>query len=105
MLIYMLIINILLQPAILWIVLYYTVGVNAVPNFRPFIIVYLLISIVTGILGNLWGLYAIVPNFVIFAGVLSLFYRIEIIKSVITVTIFYGIMILIHLIEEALTAI
>ncbi|MCD4650660.1 MAG: hypothetical protein K8S56_02570 [Candidatus Cloacimonetes bacterium] len=92
----------LLRPAILWMILYYIVGIDRVPNFRPFFLVYLLASVGTGFLTINFGWYALIPNFIIFAGLLTLIYQIEFLKTLLSVVIFFCISVGIELILKIL---
>ena len=80
--------SIILYPAILWVILYYIVGENSVPSFRPLFLVLLLASIIATILRSFIGIFAIVPNFIIYSGSLTLFFGLDFKQTLKAVGIF-----------------
>jgi len=98
----MIILNILVQPAILWVIMLFIFGHSSVPSFRPLILTFVLISIITTLISVAIGLIAIIPNFIIFAATLSLFYKLDIKQTLLSVGIFEVVMFIIALICNSL---
>jgi hypothetical protein len=67
-------------------ILYYVVGYQALPDFWPLAISILVLNILGAALRHYWGLYAFIPNLIIFSIGIAFFHKLEfkqVIKSVV----------------------
>ena len=84
----MLVISVVFNAAVLWVILYYVVGSRSVPSFTPLIVALLFVGFLGFIIRSLLGDISILLNFIMFTGVLTLFFHIDFKRSVISVLIF-----------------
>ncbi|MFO7896551.1 MAG: hypothetical protein R6U84_06445 [Candidatus Cloacimonadales bacterium] len=67
-------------------ILYYVVGYHALPDFWPLAITILVLNIAGAALRHYWGLYAFIPNLIIFSAGIAFFHKLEfrqVLKSVV----------------------
>ena len=94
----MFIIGLLFYPALLWIILYFVLGENSVPPFRSLFLTLFIVNIIALIFQSLLGIFSLVPNFLLFTGLLTMIFKLDFKQTLIAVGIFECIILLFQLI-------
>jgi len=93
---------ILVQPALLWFIMHFVFDEHSTPSFWPLVITTLIAGIVTSFISAALGVIAIIPNFLIFSGILTFLLKLDFKKTLISVGIFQGIMLIVSLLYNAM---
>ena len=88
--------GIVLNALLMWLVMYYVLGIHTVPDFKPLILVLFILSIITTIIYNIIGAFAIIPNIIIFSGAIKLIYKLDNIETLKIVGIYQALKIIFY---------